>query len=719
MLDQFSGAVTARGRPGSGVSRRSGGQGDRSTVTSTGAVLYSLYMSQSISVGYVKVFMVAGLTQWQELAQELKEMTALATYHMTQMLADDRATLTQKQRGRLQKGKLKPLYPVHTAGPSIRQCRGILSETRSYSASASRTLQRRRQLVSQLKSGALKLGRDNNNKPSSSPPPRYDGSESESVHRVSAASSVEDLVAAGEGGDGEEKGSPNDEDFQAELASMERDAAALLSEIEAKESSNTDDTEESKEKYKFKDANKTSLAPEQDTSSQQKPDISAPHTTQSSQSRPDFQKTDRGRKDSANLHSTTSSAKALNGAASSKNGTPKEAEPEKKPLHLHTKKGNLLTTDGDDHSEENGSPYAAPAQTRRPVSAIVDSSFSPLTSVQIKTRPQTAASAKTVRFANLAHSSDGRRLPVSQSNSWMGKGRGKKPDDKGQNKARKKSAGESCKPHDLDKNGREDEDEDEGEGKKSNGGGSCEKGRNGSGLNRAAPQGSGDRRQTSDSRHSPQDGEDIPCFVGLTPLLQNRPCQCVEEPKPGNCGDVQGNRRSASQRRKGENRTVHGDSIFGVEEDSLLYLNEAEESLFFQCLSDPQKIPVYQNDENDPNPGKNSSTLKNTLEDQFTFCGERTGLQKHGSALGSEQHARSRGQECAFDTCTCGKDIVGLGCKLSADHEHRSALMGKFPSELKKRVGLRGTQHSEGHISSLWTWLDGHFRHSFSSLLIL
>ena len=81
-------------------------------------------------------------------------------------------------------------------------------ETRSYSASASRTLQRRRHIVMQIKSGELDL-HGNASRPLGS----------ESVHRVSAASSVEDLA-----GEDKAKEFVDSEDFQAELARMEHDA---------------------------------------------------------------------------------------------------------------------------------------------------------------------------------------------------------------------------------------------------------------------------------------------------------------------------------------------------------------------------------------------------------------------------------------------------------------------------------------------------------------
>ena len=82
-------------------------------------------------------------------------------------------------------------------------------ETRSFASSASRTLQRRRQIFAQLKSGQY----GDYSKPS------HPLGGSDSVHRVSAASSVEDLTE-----EVEVKELTNGDDFQKELASMEEDA---------------------------------------------------------------------------------------------------------------------------------------------------------------------------------------------------------------------------------------------------------------------------------------------------------------------------------------------------------------------------------------------------------------------------------------------------------------------------------------------------------------
>ncbi|KAK3593726.1 hypothetical protein CHS0354_013623 [Potamilus streckersoni] len=83
-------------------------------------------------------------------SQELKERTALAIYHINRILSLDDQPDAKKKHGRLQKAKLKPLYPVSIEGPSITQCRGIVSDAHSYGPSASRTLQRRQQLLKQI-----------------------------------------------------------------------------------------------------------------------------------------------------------------------------------------------------------------------------------------------------------------------------------------------------------------------------------------------------------------------------------------------------------------------------------------------------------------------------------------------------------------------------------------------------------------------------------------
>lgn len=85
-------------------------------------------------------------------AAELKERTAVATYCVGRVLNKEREKSEQKKaQGKLLKGKLKPLKPVHVEGPSINNCRGILSETRSYASPPNnRTLTRRRELIQRI-----------------------------------------------------------------------------------------------------------------------------------------------------------------------------------------------------------------------------------------------------------------------------------------------------------------------------------------------------------------------------------------------------------------------------------------------------------------------------------------------------------------------------------------------------------------------------------------
>ncbi|XP_041370233.1 uncharacterized protein LOC121384077 [Gigantopelta aegis] len=80
-------------------------------------------------------------------SQGLKERTAFATQQVNKILAQQKHQPTKKIKGKLQVGKLKPLYPVHKEGPSMKYCRGIVADTRCYSASPSRTLQRQRRLI--------------------------------------------------------------------------------------------------------------------------------------------------------------------------------------------------------------------------------------------------------------------------------------------------------------------------------------------------------------------------------------------------------------------------------------------------------------------------------------------------------------------------------------------------------------------------------------------
>ncbi|XP_061164129.1 uncharacterized protein LOC133173191 isoform X2 [Saccostrea echinata] len=112
-------------------------------------------------------------------AAELKERTAVATYCVGRVLSKERDKPEQKKvQGKLLKGKLKPLKPVNIEGPSVKNCRGILSETRSYAAPPNRTLTRRRELIQRIPNVHEFL---------------YDRPRTvESIHRTSAASSIDE-----------------------------------------------------------------------------------------------------------------------------------------------------------------------------------------------------------------------------------------------------------------------------------------------------------------------------------------------------------------------------------------------------------------------------------------------------------------------------------------------------------------------------------------------
>ena len=103
------------------------GTGHISHQSHPGAVLCSFHL----------VFPTCFQAQGQEPSQELMEMTALATYHVNRILALEMSSPKKKQHGHLRKGKLQPLYPVNITGPSITQCRGILSGDSVFSSSLS------------------------------------------------------------------------------------------------------------------------------------------------------------------------------------------------------------------------------------------------------------------------------------------------------------------------------------------------------------------------------------------------------------------------------------------------------------------------------------------------------------------------------------------------------------------------------------------------------
>ncbi|XP_035828415.1 uncharacterized protein LOC118478605 [Aplysia californica] len=78
----------------------------------------------------------------------LTERTALATHLIHKVLRDQRPSKTHYISGRLLKARLKPLEPVRFSEPTIRQCRGIVAETRNYSPCTSRTFQRWKAIMS-------------------------------------------------------------------------------------------------------------------------------------------------------------------------------------------------------------------------------------------------------------------------------------------------------------------------------------------------------------------------------------------------------------------------------------------------------------------------------------------------------------------------------------------------------------------------------------------
>ncbi|XP_056011493.1 uncharacterized protein LOC125679536 isoform X3 [Ostrea edulis] len=129
----------------------------------------------------------------QTPAAEMKERTAVATYCVGRVLSKEREKPEQRRaQGKLLKGKsvypigeyiwLKPLKPVNVEGPSINNCRGILSdhitENRSPATPANRTLARRRELIQRIPNVHEYL---------------YDRPRTvESIHRTSAASSIDE-----------------------------------------------------------------------------------------------------------------------------------------------------------------------------------------------------------------------------------------------------------------------------------------------------------------------------------------------------------------------------------------------------------------------------------------------------------------------------------------------------------------------------------------------
>ncbi|XP_033763631.1 uncharacterized protein LOC117344863 isoform X3 [Pecten maximus] len=110
---------------------------------------------------------------------EMKQRTTFATFHMGKVLAKSNTESPNKKQGKLLKGKLQPLKPVALGGgPTIKQCRGIVAETKSYGAPPNRTLARRREIVQQVPNIHEYL---------------YERPHTvESIHRTSEASSVDE-----------------------------------------------------------------------------------------------------------------------------------------------------------------------------------------------------------------------------------------------------------------------------------------------------------------------------------------------------------------------------------------------------------------------------------------------------------------------------------------------------------------------------------------------
>lgn len=80
----------------------------------------------------------------------LKQKTTQATRRVAKVMAKEKKEDKTNKVGKLRKGRLEEMNPVFVAGPTMTHCRGIVAETRSYSASPSRSLQRRRQILSTL-----------------------------------------------------------------------------------------------------------------------------------------------------------------------------------------------------------------------------------------------------------------------------------------------------------------------------------------------------------------------------------------------------------------------------------------------------------------------------------------------------------------------------------------------------------------------------------------
>ena len=142
----------------------------------------------------------------------------------------------------------------------------------------------------------------------------------------------------------------------------------------------------------------------------------------------------------------------------------------------------------------------SPQQVKRPQSASVQYSEPVVTKPKARARPQTATSVKAVRFADLAHSSDGTKLPLSRS-SFRGEADSDRDRDRDRDKENKKkgSGDGSCKPSHLHHNRRDDDNDDDSKGGGGGGGG----GSGGGGVSRSTAAVATSGGQGGESRPGP------------------------------------------------------------------------------------------------------------------------------------------------------------------------------------------------------------------------
>ncbi|XP_076436344.1 uncharacterized protein LOC143275904 [Babylonia areolata] len=413
----------------------------------------------------------------QEPSRDLKERTAMATHQMHRVLTSGRANgAGPKRRGKLQqKGRLMPLYPVAVLGPSISQCRGILADTRTYTPSPSRLLQYRRN----IQSGDLHLDESAD----------HLSGGYESMHRVSAASSLEEL--AGMNRDEEEE----EEDFQAEIAALEEEAMREEERMmmnayhssphpPATEQTGTADTAHAGEN------GTAEAAPQNLTDRGRKADEEA---VMDGNSKKEPQHT-------GGCPSAEVSGQARGGTVPDTTKLSKSTGNKKETLHTSGDRGNKnvgdapragppTTTLANNNNDstcprndkvltgnvfKNSNSSSQGDAIKRPQSASVRYSEPAVSSkLPERARPKTAASVKAVRFADLTESSDGTRRSVSRPSCMAD---GKTARDREEQGRQRKGAGQSCRPTDLhSKQHRDDDDGDGGDGDKGGGGGGAER----------------------------------------------------------------------------------------------------------------------------------------------------------------------------------------------------------------------------------------------------